>query len=232
MKGKLDDGTPVDIEKPEPIEQDRKWWEFTEYRSVKMGDHYLYEMQDGVGYCIEDHRNVFLHWIASEIPRATVEQLRAIGMKERDGRPVKITPENYKDIIWTGNADSSFAGYVSGYKENIGQYRFVLVPDVQPKKHTTCSGCYYEWAPGERVPISCDSCFDWYNLFGVRKNYTTTQPPRPEEPKFSVGEIKNYLATRINMAASKESNENLIIAVNEICDPINGIKAFTERRRG
>jgi hypothetical protein len=47
-----------------------------------------------------------------------------------------------------------------------------------------------------------------------------------------VGEIKNYLATRINMAASKESNENLIIAVNEICDPINGIKAFTERRRG
>jgi len=95
---------------------------------------------------------------------------------------------------------------------------------------------YKMWKVGDARVTDYTLRFQWGYSCHTNGNWSKPrpdkQPPQPKEPRFSVGEIKNYLATRINMAASKESNENLIIAVNEICDPINGIKAFTERRRG
>jgi hypothetical protein len=166
----------ADIPKPEPIEQDGKWWEFTGLEAPEKGKEYLNYNGNKIFKATYDWQKFDIRWIASEIPRATPEKLRAIGMKERDGRPVKITPENYSDIIWTGK-------YVSGYKEHIGKYRFVLVPDVQEEKHTSCEGCEYE--TGKHLS-PCNSCCSR----GERKNYTPRQPPRTDGYRLlKVGEV-------------------------------------------
>ena len=255
----------ADIPKPEPIEQDGKWWEFTGLEAPEKGKEYLNYNGNKIFKATYDWQKFDIRWIASEIPRATPEKLRAIGMKERDGRPVKITPENYSDIIWTGK-------YVSGYKEHIGKYRFVLVPDVQEEKHTSCEGCEYE--TGKHLS-PCNSCcsrgerknytppqppMDGYRLleygevvqegdefltggywiktnnpghvFGAKEdremqmNYRRkiAQPPQPEEPRFSVKQIDDFLRCYENYYAGD--------VADELNDPLIGIAAITERRRG
>jgi hypothetical protein len=207
----------VEIEKPGAIEHDGKGWEFVEYRAAKKGEHYLYEDQNGLGYADEDHRNIYLHWIASEIPRATPEQLRAIGMHEGNGgRPVVC---KQFDVVWCG-----IIGDI-GWKINhatdklIGKYRFILVPDVQKEIHTSCEGCASE--PQNRW---CRNCYS-PGLDAERENYTPKQPPRPEEPRFSVGECKDYINNLLKRHVMLFTANDLIV------DPECGIKAFTERRR-
>jgi len=246
MKGKLDDGTPVDIEKPEPIEQDGKWWEFTEYRSVKMGDHYLYEMQDGVGYCIEDHRNVFLHWIASEIPRATTEQLRAIGMKERDGKPVIC---KHDDVVWNGGGFTRLIDFLKDhgediYNRHIGKYRFALVPDVQKEVHISCDGCdilnNIKTIGDFDYPEICKTCYPWRShKDDERKNYTAKQPPQTEEPRFTAAEeleIKMFIYNiTLDLQSHREKTPAQLDAMFQSAYELYSkykVEAFTERRRG
>jgi predicted Rdx family selenoprotein len=233
MKGKLEDGTPVDIEKPGAmLNGEGKWFEFGIYRKPTDGE--IYTDCDAMSlYTKCKSVMTSAGWIASEIPRATPEQLREIRMKERDGRPVKITPENYRDIIWTGNADSSFTGYVSGYKENIGKYCFVLAPDVQKEKPClTCSkiNCHFSSAADR----------EWYKLTGCEKGWTPIeQPPQPEEPRFTVGEIlktiddEPELPGKMPEIMETYTLENALRAVVRATK--RGIRerviAFTERRR-
>ncbi len=169
----------TDIPRPEPL-QDEKWWEFTGLEAPEKGKEYLNYNGNKIFKATYDWQKFDIRWIASEIPRATPEKLRAIGMKERDGRPVKITPENYSDIIWTGK-------YVSGYKEHIGKYRFVLVPDVQEEKHIQCRDCASE-IDGQMI---CKDCIDWSkNSYGQeRKNYTPKQPQTDGYRLLQVGEV-------------------------------------------
>jgi hypothetical protein len=184
MKGTLEDGTPVDIEKPEPIEQDGKWWEFNEFRPAKNKENTLDHSWDDEGLnglvrpVVRDTARPY--WIASEIPRATAEQLRAIGMKERDGGP-RIGKS--KEIIWHNGEAIRIAcndHTKDGVKLN-NIIRFVLVPDVQ--------------------------------------GYT----PLPEEPRFSVAEIKKWLEFTCDLEFIRDLME-------DVTGP-EGIAAFTERRR-
>jgi len=219
MKGKLDDGTPVDIEKPLPIEQDGKWWEAIRPGNVKKGENYFSSNSTAIiisSSC--DHSPQDLHWIASEIPRATPDQLRAIGMKEREWRPV-ICKARTEDRMWDGKYQ---VFNLSENHELVGKYRFVLVPVEKKKVHTSCEGC-----ENEKVFVH-SRCF--YCGF-ERKNYTPTQPPQPEEPRFSVGEIDSFLD---DFCKSTTTNNwyNCVKRIQaRLIRTDDGIATFTERRR-
>jgi hypothetical protein len=218
MKGKLNDGTPVDISKPGMIEQDGKWWEPGEYKNPNKGE-YWYGISGGKIYGPCNRDEDYPNWIMSKIPRASASQLAAIGMRERDGRPVEVKRD---DILWAGSYPIYHAD-----KEYIGKFRFILEPVVKREVHTSCEGC---WKFKPKTENCWNACYDYETR--ERKNYTPKQPPRPEELRFTTQEVKNYLVVHINMASSKESNKNLIDAVNDLFDEDNGIAAFTERRRG
>lgn len=108
---------PLDV--PEPVEQDGKWWEAMEYRPAMIKDSYRIE-NDGVHIVtgIPSARPV---WINKLIPRATAAELAAIGMKERDGRPVLVEDGN---MIW----DYDGINKVPVIQNYVGRYRFVLIP--------------------------------------------------------------------------------------------------------
>ena len=214
----------ADIPKPEPIEQDGKWWEFTGLEAPEKGKEYLNYNGNKIFKATYDWQKFDIRWIASEIPRATPEKLRAIGMKERDGRPVKITPENYSDIIWTGK-------YVSGYKEHIGKYRFVLVPDVQKETHIQCRGCASE-IDGQMI---CKDCIDWSkNSYGQERKHYTPKQPQPEEPMFTneqVHQIDQWIESIINDHPNNtEFIAHLHYLKGLLYNSFFGIAAFTERR--
>ena len=215
MKGKLDDGTPVDIAKPGAIEQDGKWWEFMEYRSPKQDEYY---QRPGCILRQANYDYADAYWIASEIPRATPEQLRAIGMKERDGRPVKVKEgESYWSKLETPQTRSP---------DGIVCYRFVLEPDVQKKIHTSCEGCRRALFNRSRNwgDNKCDTCFSDMEYSKERKNYTPAQPPQPEEPRFSVEEVISW----IDFMRDRDGH----LFLSKINHKDDGIAAFTERRRG
>lgn len=219
MKGKLEDGTPVEIEKPGAIERWTKWWEFVGLREVKTGEIYLYSDNLFTAARDNEHRGLQKeYWIASEIPRASASQLATIGMRERDGRPVKCKEG---DCIWGLRLDES-VGICSielvaqnGKPHNLGKYRFVLEPVVNNEAHTSCEGC-----ENESKKISCRNCYA-PGLDARRENYKTKQPAQPEELRFSVGEINDWLEDFTS------DNE----AFCKLTHPRVGIKAFTERRR-
>jgi hypothetical protein len=278
MKGKLEDGTSVDIEKPGAIEQDGKWWEPTEYRLPQIGEYFIYpngrlEVASIVFTCT-------FSWIASEIPRATPEQLRAIGMHEANGgRPVIC---KIGDVIWSRSNYLKTVCTCIDCENEIGRYRFVLVPDVQ--KEVAGDGYRLlgpdeiiqecdeyknhddEWSPAGSItqtvksqyPLvyrrkiqpaqpeepcnDCAVCMDklaqdigyYLSDYAVRdvihtekfiRNWKPRAEGKPEEPRFSVGEIKNWIddCTMKYMSAYLGSI---------ISSPSHGIKAFTERRRG
>ena len=216
MKGKLEDGTPVDIEKPGVILQDGKWWEFVEFRKAEVGET-IYDdkcCQTNLLRMASGH-TVSEYWIASEIPRATPEQLKAIGMKERDERPVACLPGL---AVW----NRLYRDVTVHDTDLLGKYRFALVPDVQKEIHTSCEGCehalgnqYRNWNKKE-----CEACFLVMEYSLERKNYTPKQPSTPEEPRFSTGEIEELLKDTITDCAG---------VLAEIIK--SRIAAFTERRR-
>jgi len=144
------------IEKPEPIEQDGKWWEPIIYREPLLGEHYYYYATSGksvINECFRAKDEFYPSlWIVSEIPRATPEQLRAIGMKERDGRPV-ICKEN--DTVWIDN-EHEFIGLPR--IGHLGHYRFVLEPDAQNEVHASCRECRHSSNPSVSGP--CVGCWN------------------------------------------------------------------------
>lgn len=195
-----------EIERPEPIEQDGKWWEFLEYRAVKIGEKSV--CNDGVQLCDSDGFLGLARWIASEIPRATPEQLKAIGMRERDGRPVKCIST---DKIWYEGSKGAFYPNDS----EIGSYRFVLVPDVQKEKPcSTCSKINCHFNAEERYDL---------RITGCEKGWTPLLTKTVAvEPRFSVEETYQWV-----LFCSRQGLEPFCV----IKDQINGLAAFTERRR-
>jgi hypothetical protein len=204
MKGTLDDGTPVDIEKPEPIEQDGKWWEFVELRKPNNAEYYLFN--DGVVMAEMERRNYTSEaWIASEIPRATPEQLAAIGMQERDGKPVECKAGyqiwNGKENIWLHN-------------DCAGSYRFVLEPVVGKEVHVSCEGCLYD---GEDRHPKCrvGSCKAYSNYTPVPPTTYTSCPDcaklKAETIKRRnvclnlIGQVKNFEAKDTKLQKQREN---------------------------
>jgi hypothetical protein len=208
MKGKLDDGTPVEIEKPGPIEQDGVWWEFVEYRKTSKDkqEHYFFDYKLMDNFTIYKYYNAESMnpvWIASEIPRASKEQLRAIGMKERDGKPALV---KFDESYW-----SEF-GKLYWCKDS-AIYRFVLVPDVQKEIHNYTAkqspmDGYRLLVPDEIIQ-ECDEYKNHGDEWSPAGSITQTvksqyplvyrrkiQPAQPEEPRFSVEDerdIKKFI---------------------------------------
>jgi hypothetical protein len=201
MKGKLEDGTPVDIEKPGVILQDGKWWEFVEFRKAEVGET-IYDdkcCQTNLLRMASGH-TVSEYWIASEIPRATPEQLKAIGMKERDERPVACLPGL---AVW----NRLYRDVTVHDTDLLGKYRFVLVPDVQEEVHISCEGCA-NWIPCFNEG-RCLNCFDRTRTAShVRKNYTP-KPPQTEEPRNTCAVCLNKLAGDIFVYLSDYDNRDV-----------------------
>lgn len=224
----------ADIPKPEPIEQDGKWWEFPKIGIPKRG-HKYYHTGGGLRECFDGWGNFAwnIRWIASEIPRATPEQLRAIGMRERDGRPVECKEG---DKVWNGG--SSELTICDNEKECpcreiSGKYRFVLVPDVQEEKHIQCRDCASE-IDGQMI---CKDCIDWSkNSYGQERKHYTPKQPQPEEPMFTneqMQQIDQWIESIIN---DHPNNTEFIAHLHYLKGLLYnlsfGILAFTEGRRG
>lgn len=249
-----------EIERPEPSYYENVWYEFMEYRKPKK-DEILFPTISCFPERADEDDCLRPFWIASEIPRATAEQLRVINMKERDGRPVVL---NEGDMIWAGGGNEvhqTFKGYPS-----FNHFRFVLVPDVQKEIHTSCEGCkralgngYRDWDVKE-----CEVCFPDMAYEQERKNYTPkVKDEQPDEPKFSMKEVMNCVCAilrdyeethyaslcgmiedKLKTVLTERSSDEPRFSLKEINDwlggfylnqlthPGLGIKAFTERRRG
>ncbi len=216
-----------EIERPEPIEQDGKWWEFTEFRTPKKGEFFKSESTKNTIF-LDEYGIDICRWIASEIPRATDDQLRAIGMKERDGRPVL---GKKGDVIWfNGKPVRIMCGdhTKDGVKLN-DIYRFVLVPDVQEEKHYSCYGC-------KKAMNDCEwvSCLGDSNSL-ERKNYTARQPPQPAEPRFTNEQVQQIDQWINSIANDHPNNAEFIAHLHYLKGLLYnlsfGILAFTERRR-
>ena len=119
-------GTQVgELERPEPVEQDRVWWEAVEYRCHKLGEYYW----NGKGVTKVIYPHHWSSWIMRPIPRATPEQLKAVGMRERDLSPV-MPQKGYK--IWNGREVITW-----NTDMDIGKRRWVLVP----AEKSICTDC-------------------------------------------------------------------------------------------
>jgi hypothetical protein len=236
MKGKLEDGTPVEIEKPGAIERWTKWWEFVGLREVKTGEIYLYSDNLFTAARDNEHRGLQKeYWIASEIPRASASQLATIGMRERDGRPVKCKEG---DCVWTNSDIQPIANIMFAATGSvIGKFRFILEP--MGKKEVAGDG-YRLLEVGETIKKGDEfkSIFDWTKTEDAGQVLTTstlsnltyrrkiTQPPRPEKLRFSVPEIIDYCIERQIIPDDRRQGH-----INEFNHIVAGIKAFTERRR-
>lgn len=132
-----------EIEKPEPVKQDGVWFEPVEYRIPIVGDFILNSNGDIIPATID-----FCHvefWIMRPIPRATLKQLKAIGMKERDGRPVEVKDGNK---VWDIEDSSHLPcrELIPGCEECrklIGKHRWVLVPVEKDQQY----GCLSKDCP-------------------------------------------------------------------------------------
>ncbi len=113
------------IDKPAPVESGGEWWEPIEFRLPKKGEHIF--IANGI-LLTAFNSDLVAYWIMREIPRATPEQLQAIGMRERDGRPVLL---QFDDQYWAGE---DIGGKLYWCQHNYEIYRWVLepVPRVVP----------------------------------------------------------------------------------------------------
>lgn len=252
-----------EIERPGPMVhyKNNHWYEFLEFRPAKHGElvlDYQHLLQGYMGTA-----DSFSFWIASEIPRATPEQLRAIGMRERDGRPVKVKDN---DLIWVGGNEVSqtHEGYPS-----FGRYRFVLVSNVQKEVHTSCEGCVHPNYPscvrhcvqdnGERKnyipkqqyltkdgkPFHCKNCGVYHTdacsttdeekskfpLLSFQCCWVPKYPPQPEDPRFSVEQISEWLRRQFETYHTQEWLLCTKTLIRRITNSKDGLAAFTERRK-
>ena len=170
-----------EIERPEPVEQDGKWWEPVEYR-LPQKDEYALSSHESI-YRSEGV-SIIPFWIMQPIPTPTAEQLKAIGMKKRDDRPVEV---KLNDMVWNG--DGSYGNAM------LGSCRWVLVPAEKVKipvtinptedkfydkaekepAHRSCVGCEKQQPLG--TPLTC-----WYSCVtepGIRRNWIPAKAPAP-----------------------------------------------------
>jgi hypothetical protein len=139
------DGIEVELQKPGPACTLAIWYEPVAYRMVKRGDYWLNTFSRIVSVASTD--SLWSEdWIMRPIPRATVEQLHAIEMLERDKMPTEVHDhDTYWDVSGL-NQDTD----VSYTAPRIGSFRWILVP-VQKAVFRTgpstrrfeCRSCVY-----------------------------------------------------------------------------------------
>ncbi len=145
-----------ELERPGPVEQDGTWYEAVEYRIPKEDELYFYHDKLLVSFGAADK----LWWIMRPIPRATAGQLNAIGMRERDDRPVEV---HERDEYWEtdGVHLNSTSTYTAPEK---GKYRWVLedMPAAkEPAQNEVCMGTggkYEKEAAHTSCVFDCPVC--------------------------------------------------------------------------
>jgi len=122
-------GIAIDFKPPNPLKWCGDWWEPVAHRPAKVGETTLdlswldYGGDPEVRRVVRDTEKP--HWIMCRIPRATGDQLRAMGMRQRDDMPVQ-----YKtgEFIWTDQGLSRVLDATGATR-----HRWVLVPVVTSK---------------------------------------------------------------------------------------------------
>jgi hypothetical protein len=179
-------GVNIDLgERPEPVEDGGQWWEAVEYRKPLPGEN-VYDLEEI--HLIKSCSNRCREWIMRPIPAPTPEQLKAIGMRERDDRPVECKSG---DKIWDG---TRCATYYSGFGH---MHRWVLedVPVEKEPAHTECAGCHY--SKTLFPPIECSTCCPpGSDNNAARKNYTPA-------PVTGVGAMEQSLLDTISECCDK-----------------------------
>lgn len=174
-------GLTVDLPVPEPVEQDGVWYEATEFRKTKS-----YEASCdilGGSFDLGKHKESWEmpRWIMRPIPRATPEQLKAIGKRERDDRPVEVKEG---DCVWIEYSPAKYgpSNQVVGCGL-IGKYRWVL-EDVAVENE-----------PASEIDklngvIKCRGCIHFKRLDGDYEycDIATTSPCKRENIKPEVKE--------------------------------------------
>lgn len=162
-------GFAIELQVPEIVEQDGKWWEPTEYREAVYDEKYFYA--GNIHKCITSKTESWnCFWIASVIPKPTPDQLRAIGMRLNGGRPMEAKDG---DKIWWNECNWP----VIFESEHIGKYRWILedVPVEKPDVHTSCEGCEDRKSI---YTVRCKSCCERPKLIGeIRMNWTPAPAP-------------------------------------------------------
>ena len=125
-----------ELERPEPVEQDGVWYEAVAYRKPLPGEN-VYDLEEV--HLLKSCSDRCREWVMRLIPTPTAEQLKAIGMKKRDDRPVEV---KLNDMVWNG--DGSYGNAM------LGSCRWVLVP----AEKSICAGCT---TPATLCPSANDS---------------------------------------------------------------------------
>jgi hypothetical protein len=155
-------GVKVSLEVPGPMQQDGVWCEFCEYRFPKKNELYFYR-GCYIVHALSDHGGHFEDipcWIATPIPTPTPEQLKAIGMKLRDDRPMVCRAD---DFIWSTARLDEKAGekdLIRGCHDcipEIGHYRWHLVPAKADPVHTSCCKNWISALP-DKSTNRCGNC--------------------------------------------------------------------------
>jgi len=116
LTGKLGN-VNVELDRPEPMEQDGVWYEAVEFRSPKKGEMFKRCDKNHILPAICDEQDDG-QWIMRPIPTPAPSQLKAIGYKLDGDRPREVKKD---DVIWSlGN-------------RCIGSYRWHLVKDDPAK---------------------------------------------------------------------------------------------------
>jgi hypothetical protein len=170
-----------ELERPEPVEQDGVWYEAVAYRKPLPGEN-VYDLEEV--HLLKSCSDRCREWVMRLIPTPTAEQLKAIGMKKRDDRPVEV---KLNDMVWNG--DGSYGNAM------LGSCRWVLVPAEKVKipvtinptedkfydkaekepAHRSCVGCEKQQPLG--TPLTC-----WYSCVtepGIRRNWIPAKAPAP-----------------------------------------------------
>ena len=160
LTGKIG-GCEVTLNRPEPVEHRGTWYEFVSFRPVAWGEKYKHLSKNEI---VEGDKlmppRIFEtcygpRWIAIEIPRATPEQLKAIGMRCRDDRPVEC---KVGDVVWDKiNSNTSEGKWTIGSLRDpsFDKPRWVLVDapvEKEPFMHFVCPDC------GKHVKADEDGC--------------------------------------------------------------------------
>jgi len=166
-----------EIERPEPVYNNQLWWELARIqKGIKNNECYLSDCGTVERAVYDTDRGIFQ--VMQPIPRPTPEQLKAIGMRERDDRPVLTKPYDY---YWENELR-----YFTTCIPITPAYRWVLVPverKSEPVKHYSCAKC------SRQNDDMCETerdCFGGYNAeFHAfeRKNWTAQVVGEAPAPK-------------------------------------------------
>ena len=214
-------GVNVDLgERPEPVEDGGQWWEAVEYRKPLPGEN-VYDLEEI--HLIKSCSNRCREWIMHPVPRPTPSQLKAIGMRERDQRPVEC---RVGDTIWQ---DGMAIHITVAHYPHIGKHRWVLEDVPAEKNNKTCEFCTGENCPGKNVTwrdcesftsaaveparTECEGCEKqqplgtpltcWYSCVtepGIRRNWIPAKAPAPVT---GVGAMEQSLLDTISECCDK-----------------------------